>query len=272
MSTEIKVGCQTFTWEMMGKDWTGGTDDLLKAIAAGGYVGIEITDTMIGAYADRPLDFAAALEANGLTLVSIAFGSDSGFTVRAGMEDDLRAASHWIAFAAHFSGALVSAGSPTIGDEGSRLGKFEIAAEFYNRAGALGEAAGVTVAVHPSSHRGTLLFSRGDYDQMFALLDPALVGWVPDTGHILRGHHDILDVLHTYRDRIRYLHLKDIDAENKWAMLGKGVCDTAAIIDLVRSAPNFNGWLVLEEESDSAAADPAKAVRLNRDTMRILGF
>ena len=54
-------------------------------------------------------------------------------------------------------------------------------------------------------------------------------------------------------------------------MLGEGICDTAAVIAVVAAAPNFNGWLVLEEESDTAAADPAAAVRRNRETLRALG-
>ena len=79
------------------------------------------------------------------------------------------------------------------------------------------------------------------------------------------------DTLTTYRDRIRYVHLKDVDANGTWAMLGKGVCDTAAVIDIAGAAPNFNGWLVLEEESETAAADPAGAVKTNRQTMRGYG-
>jgi sugar phosphate isomerase/epimerase len=268
---DLKVGCQTFTWEMLGKNWNGGPDDLLEAIAEGGYAGIEITDTMIGHYADSPDNFAASLKKHGLTLASFAMGSKSGFTVRQEIESDLRTTQRWIDFAATFSGALVSIGSATVVSEGPRAEKFEIAAEFYNRAGELGKASGVHIAVHPSSHHNTLLFDRADYDRIFSLIDKNLVGWVPDTGHILRGHADILDTLRTYQDRIRYLHLKDVDANGKWAMLGKGICDTPAVIDIVAAAPRFNGWLVLEEESDTAAADPATAVKTNRETMRRYG-
>src|SRR5213076_2746862 len=96
---DLKVGCQTFTWEMLGDRFTGGPDDLLKAIADGGYSGIEITDTMIGRYADRPSEFAAALKSSGLTLVSFAFGSDSGFTLKEEIGADLEAAKRWIDFA-----------------------------------------------------------------------------------------------------------------------------------------------------------------------------
>ena len=47
-TTTLQVGCQTYTWEMLGDRWTGSADDLLAAIAGGGYAGIEITDNMIG--------------------------------------------------------------------------------------------------------------------------------------------------------------------------------------------------------------------------------
>lgn len=268
---EFKIGCQTFTWEMLGGGWSGGPDDLLNAIAAAGYSGIEITDTMIGHYASKPDDFAKALSAAGLQLVSLAFGSQSGFTVAAKLSEDLDAARRWVDFAAHFPGALVSMGSATVVEEGARDGKFAIAAECYNRSSEIGSAAGVTVAVHPSSHHNTLLFTRADYDAIFARLDPA-VGWVPDTGHILRGGQMMTDTLKAFQDRIRYVHLKDVDAAGTWAMLGEGVCDVAAVMETVRAAPNFNGWIVVEEESDEAGTDPASAVRVNYHTLRQMGY
>ncbi|CCV11196.1 sugar phosphate isomerase/epimerase [Mesorhizobium sp. STM 4661] len=268
---DLKVGCQTFTWEMLGDRFAGGPDDLLKAIADGGYAGIEITDTMIGRYAGKPAEFATALQASGLKLVSFAFGSKSGFTLKEKIGADLEVVKRWIDFAATFPGALVSMGSATVMSDGPRDDKFAVAAEVYNKAGELGRKAGVQVAVHPSSHHNTLLFDRADYDRIFGLLDPSLVGWVPDTGHILRGHADMADTLTTYRDRIRYVHLKDVDAGGTWAMLGKGVCDTAKVIEIASAAPSFNGWLVLEEESETAAADPAAAVKTNRQTMRGYG-
>ena len=217
----LKFGCQTFTWEMLGDAWTGGPDDLVAAIADGGYAGIEITDTMIGSYAGRAADFARRLDDAGLALVSFAMGSDGGFTEPGQTTADLEAARRWVDFAAHFPGALVSMGSATVMSEGTRDDKFAVAAEIYNRAAEIGRAAGVTVAVHPSSHHNTLLFSREDYDRIFALLDPQ-VGWVPDTGHILRGGQTIGDTLAAHRDRIRYVHLKDVDRAGELGDAGRG--------------------------------------------------
>lgn len=269
--SELHIGCQTFTWEMLGKAWTGGPDDLVRAIAAGGYSGIEITDTMIGDYAGKPGAFARTLADAGLSLVSFAFGSSSGFTLPDRLAPDLDTARRWVDFAAHFPGALVSMGSATVVSSGARADKFEVAAECYNRAAEIGRAAGVAVAVHPSSHHNTLLFTREDYDALFVRLDPE-VGWVPDTGHILRGGQRMDDTLAAFRDRIRYVHLKDVDAKGIWAMLGAGACDVRGVIETVRDAPRFNGWIVVEEESDAAGQDPAAAVRANRETLRALGY
>lgn len=266
----LQIGCQTYTWEMLGDDWSGDADDLVAAIARAGYAGIEITDRMIGAYAGRPEAFGKLLAAHGLDLVAFACASDSGYTEPALKAADLVMIDRALDFVAAFPGATLSLGSATIMSPGARESKFDAAADLYNATGELGRRAGVPVAVHPSSHHDTLLFSRADYDALFARLDPDLVRWVPDTGHILRGGMNILDTLATYRDRIRYLHLKDVDAAGCWRMLGAGLCDVRAVVDAVAAAPNFNGWLVLEEESDDAAADPAAAVCTNRETLRAL--
>lgn len=265
--TNLRFGCQTFTWEMLGAGWTGGPDDLITAISNAGYSGIEITDTMIGAYADRPSDFSRKLSDAGLKLVSFAFGSDSGFTEPNLVASDLETGRRWIEFAAHFPDALVSMGSATIMAPGARDQKFATAAEVYNKTTELGLAAGVAVAIHPSSHHNTLLLDYADYDQIFELLDPN-VGWIPDTGHILRGDHNIDATLATYRDRIRYVHLKDVDATGDWAILGAGICDIKKVIETASTAPNFNGWIVVEEESNEASADPSAAVARNYATLR----
>jgi len=266
----VRFGCQTYTWEMLGPAWQGDADELLAAIAGAGYRGIEITDRMIGAYAGRSAAFGEALQRHGLDIVAFALGSGGGFSEAGHVARDLAAIDAALAFLAPFPGAVLSLGSATQLSPGNRRGKLATAAQIYNEAGKRGAAIGVAVALHPSSHHGTLLFSRSDYDEMFALLDPALVGWVPDTGHILRGGQDLLDTLTAYRERIRYLHLKDVDAAGTWRMLGEGACDIRAVVDLVAAAPAFNGWVVAEEESDEAALSPAAAVRRNRETLRRL--
>lgn len=266
----LRLGCQTYTWEMLGERWQGSVDDLLAAIGGAGYTGIEITDRMIGGYAGRPKDFASALNAHGLDLIAFAWASASGFTEPAAFGTDLAAAQTVLNFVAKFPGAILSLGSATIMTQGPRAAKFSAAAKIYNAIGDMGQRRGVPVGFHPSSHHNTLLGTRSDYDQIMVLTDPHLIGWVPDTGHILRGGMDLTATLQAYLGRVHYLHLKDADAGGRWQMLGAGICDTKAVIDLLGQAKNFNGWLVLEEESETAAADPAAAVRCNRQSLLTL--
>ena len=80
--TDVRIGCQTYTWEMLGSAWQGGPDDLIAAIGAAGYEGLEITEAMIGRYRDDPDGFARALHRHGLALVALAVASPSGFTER----------------------------------------------------------------------------------------------------------------------------------------------------------------------------------------------
>ena len=255
----LKFGCQTFTWEMLGDAWSGGPDDLVAAIADGGYAGIEITDRMIGSFAGRPADFARRLEEAGLALVAFAMGSEGGFTEPGQAEADLEATRRWVEFAARFPGAVVSMGSATVMSEGARAESSRSpprSTTARRRSGGWQASPSRcilrrTTTRCSSAGRTTTGSSR--------LLEPQ-VGWVPDTGHILRGRQAIGETLAAHRDRIRYVHLKDVDAQGTWAMLGEGACDVPAVISAVRQAPRFNGWIVVEEESEVAASDPAAAV------------
>lgn len=268
----MRVGCQTFTWEMLGSGWTGSTDDILDAIAGAGYAGLEITNKMIGPYAFDAPKFKAALEQRNLSFVAFGWSAESGFTDRGAFAADLEDARRTLAFLAEFPGTVLSIGSATAHREGAADEMIDIAADFYNQAGALGREMGVPVAFHPSSHHMTALLTRPHYERIMARTDPALIGWVPDTGHIVRGQMDLLATLKDFKDRIRYVHLKDATRAGEWAMMGEGDCDMPAVIACLKNEIGFDGWLILEEESPEAGKDPGRAVATNRAYMsRVMG-
>lgn len=268
----MKTGCQTFTWEMLGDDWAGSTDDVVRAIGAAGYAGIEITNNMIGGY-DRDVEgFKHLLAETGLTFVAYAFSTPSGFTVEEKTEEELAAISSAMDFIASFPGTILSLGCPTdhrgIGDAKA----IEIAGRIFNRAGEIGKTRNVPVAFHPSSHHGSVVVTRPQYEAMMAATDPSLVKWVPDTGHIIRGAQNIPETLSLFRERIAYVHLKDASSDGVWRMMGAGDCDIPGVIAHLHDKLGFDGWLIGEEESDEAGLDPATAVKRNREYLaRIIG-
>jgi inosose dehydratase len=91
----------------------------------------------------------------------------------------------------------------------------------------------------------------------------------PDTGHLLAGGSDPVEVFRTYQGRIVHAHLKDYrpagPAENRgsFAALGDGSIDFPAIVEIVASRP-FEGWLNVELDG-GRGLDPADVARQARD-------
>jgi len=247
---------------MLGDAWQGSVDDILAAVAAAGYQGVEITNTMIREYAGRPAEFAAALQQRGLALAAFAYAA-TGFTDPERREEDRAGARRALEFVRRFPEprlGLGGAASPS--REGARE-KLDRAIAFYNEVGRLGAEMGVSVNVHPHSHYGSLLETAEEYQYLLDRLDPQYIRFGPDTGHIVRGGQDLLTCLRTHLTRITHLHLKDANAGREWVALGNGICDFPAVLALLAEA-GYSGWLVAEEESADARRDGAAAIRKNR--------
>jgi inosose dehydratase len=132
----------------------------------------------------------------------------------------------------------------------------------------LADACGTAVAVHP--HWGMAVEDQFDVD---LLIERSEVGICLDTGHLALAEVDIPDLVARAGDRIRHVHLKDLDPaaalrvrkgevgfrqaviDGMFKPLGQGGVDVAsAVLDLERCG--FQGWYVLEQDI-SLDAEPA---------------
>lgn len=259
----LPVGCQTYTWQMLGPAWDGDLDAVLDAVADAGYDGVEVTNRTIGRYADHASAFADALASRGLRFPAYACSSESGWTDPRRLERDLELVEGWCRFLEAFPGTLLALGGAAIGRPEDAVGAFERACRLYNEAGALAARRGVAVVVHPSSHHGSILRTAADYHGLLDALDPAVVSFGPDVGHMIRGGMDVVAELRRFLPRCRQVHLKDARPDGRWAPFGHGAVDLRGILRLLDEA-NFTGWITLEEEADEARADPAAAIAAAR--------
>jgi len=269
--SNLQVACQTYTWEMLGPDWHGTVTDLLDWISAAGYAGIEITNNMIGEFAGRPEDFAAALDARGLQLAAFNFSSPSGFTDPARLADDLAGGRVAIDFLRRFPQAKLGLSGAASPDRSDARAKLDLAISLYNELGAAATAAGLSANVHPHSHFGSLLESAEEYQYLLDNLDPRFVSFGPDTGHIIRGGQDLMTCLRQHLPRITHLHFKDVDAERHWQPMGLGLVDFGAVLALLDES-GYDGWVVGEEESAAAREDGIAAINHNRIYLHTLGY
>jgi inosose dehydratase len=136
---------------------------------------------------------------------------------------------------------------------------------------------GVLAVLHP--HVGTMVENRDDVDRVLAGSEVKLC---LDTGHLLIGGTDPLQLARAVPDRIAHAHLKDVDAalaarvqsgeltytdavrEGMYTPLGNGDVDIAGIVTALRSN-GFNGWFVMEQdtilETEPADEGPVGDVR-----------
>jgi inosose dehydratase len=141
-------------------------------------------------------------------------------------------------------------------------------------------AAGLVAALHP--HVGTLVESG---EETGRVLDGSRIGLCLDTGHLVIGGGDPVEVAARRPERVAHVHLKDVRRDlalrvrtgaltyteavrrGLYAPLGAGDVDIAAIVGLLE-ARGYAGWYVLEQDTVLAAApgeggapDPADDVR-----------
>jgi len=268
-TASLRVGCQTYTWEMLGRQWRGSPDDILDAASAAGYGGVEFSNNMIGAYWQRPAAFQEALEKRGLACAAFAYAT-TGFTDPEREQEDLEGAERSLEFAAHFSVPLCLGGpsSASRDDYGTKLSQ---ACRFYHQVAQRAGQRGVTVAVHPHSHHTSLVLTPEEYDRLLAATEAAGIMFNPDTGHILRGGHDPMACFRKHQARIVHVHLKDVDAAGRWQPMGKGVCGFPALLGWLAGI-GYQGWVVAEEESEAVWQNANRAITEDRTYLRSLGF
>ncbi len=117
---------------------------------------------------------------------------------------------------------------------------------------------GLTVALH--SHHGTVIERD---DQLWRFLEGCDTGLCFDTGHLVIGGSDPVEVAERAADRVKLVHLKDVDRDlakriatrelsfkegasrGAFRPLGDGDVDVGRVIELLEQA-GYRGWYVLE--------------------------
>ena len=272
----IRVGCQTYTWQMHGDRWLGRLDEVLDAIAAAGYAGVETTWQMLGPLLDRPERVEALLSARGLALAALALSPPTGWSDPAAVADELALADRATDFTSHFPDArLALGGGRSVGGRppgtAAYNARFERMVGMYHRVAELALARGVAAHVHPTSTPDSLILVKAEYERLVEALDPALVQLGPDTAHVTRGDEPALDFVARHADRVVHIHLKDAYAGGDYAPMGTGDADIPAVARLLAER-GYAGWFVAEEESEGSGADPASAVLASREYLRRLGY
>jgi inosose dehydratase len=162
-------------------------------------------------------------------------------------------------------------------------------AQFAKALGAFAEATraeGVASCFH--NHVGTVVETAAELDRLLDSVDTDALWLGLDTGHSAWAGDNAVDVCARFRDRIRTLHLKDVDdavrrrgVEAGWiygqfteagvfAELGEGMVDFPAILTPLFDA-GFDNWLIVETDV-TMKPSAFESARISREYLASLGL
>lgn len=161
-------------------------------------------------------------------------------------------------------------------------------ARHLEMAAELASAAGVRAVLHP--HIGTVIETP---DEVHRLLDCSSIPLCLDTGHLLVGGGDPVELARQAGDRVAHTHLKDVDLglarrvrsgelaysaavrAGMYRPLGDGDVDLQELVGQL-AARSYAGWYVLEQDlmldGEPAGEGPVADVRRSVEFLAALGL
>jgi inosose dehydratase len=179
-----------------------------------------------------------------------------------------------------FSGRVYDKGCPTLtAEQWKHIGKIvadaeKVATEF-----------GLDLVFHP--HVATYIETPEECERFYDVTSHTNVGLCLDTGHCVYGHGDSVKEAEKYRDKLRFVHIKDCDVKvleqarwNKWtfeeaiehkvfSVIGEGNIDFPAFFrTLVKNG--YSGWSVVEQDVKFGATPipPAQSIAASLKYLR----
>ena len=150
--------------------------------------------------------------------------------------------------------------------------RFGVLIDNLHRAGEACRERGFDPVLH--FHAGSYVESAAEIHAVFDALDTSLVGMCLDTGHALFGGADPVELLESYGDSVRHVHIKDCDLgvlrevgrsggglmeawdRGVFCQLGLGTAGLDGFLEALRQRA-WEGWVVVEQDRFLKPADTA---------------
>jgi inosose dehydratase len=252
----MKVAYHTGPWrETFADSWSGVRD--------AGFAAVETY--CLSQWFEKPGAFKKILDDAGLSLAAMECGGDWIVPARAEIERD--AAERLARFLSHMGANAMVVSGGRRPPEGTSVESYDALGAVLSRLGETCRYFGLALCYHPK--RGTLVEYRDQIELLMERSDPGLVSLCLDSGDLARAGSDPLEVVKTYGERIRHVHLKDLDwRTHRPVSPGAGSLELAELLkDL--DERGFVDWITVEL---SESADPLADARASLAFLQDHGF
>jgi inosose dehydratase len=261
--SDIRFGYAAITW--------GGNDrQAIEDVAAVGFRGIQLRTTVLKEFGDKPAALKELLEQHRLVMTAFSSGNVSIDPAQESktIDEHMKNAQ----FVSDVGGMYLQVTDTKPKDRAvtpadcARLGR--ILTEIAKRTAELG----IPLGYH--NHMNNIGEKPDDVDRVLTAADPRFVKLELDVAHYLQGGGDPVKAIRQYKDRLLFLHLKDVespigsgrsggsgretapspgppgqpalpDRSYRFVELGRGKVDLPGVFAALRDV-KFRGWAVVE--------------------------
>lgn len=297
----IKVGNAPVSWGVMEVEGWGEQvpyRKVLDEIVKAGYTGTELGP--YGYLPTEPNELKSELSARGLQLVASFVPLPLAHPERheAGYQEAMkvaqllsRSSAHSIVLADEMSAARMAvSGRVDEARDGMSDSQWDGAAQIIRRISEDCRELGLSAVFH--HHAGTFVETPKEIARLCESTDADLLGLCLDTGHYLFGGGDPVDAVRLYGNRIRHLHLKDVQLpvleaaqrdevgfleavrRGVFCELGEGAVDLNKVIQDM-NAVGYAGWAIVEQDVDTSNPDVKpleSAIRSRQYLQNVIGI
>ena len=266
----IKFGYAAITWN-------GNDRRAIDDIASLGFPGIQLRSNLLNEIPD-PSETAKLLEQHHLTFVALSSGSLNVDLPDEKDQIEKHSANARYAHDAHALYLQMIDSRPKRalrGDDYKKLGR--MLTEIGKRSADLG----VKLGYH--NHMGSLGESPEEVDRVMEMSDPRYVKLELDIAHYFQGGGDPVKAIQKYRDRLLFVHIKDVETipkeessrgrDFRFVELGRGRVDVPASFKALEDI-KFRGWAVVElDEVPDKSRSPKDSALISKNYLHDrLGF
>jgi len=240
----IRFGYAAITWE-------GNDVQAINDISELGFPGIQLRSNILKDFGDRPGALRDLLAQHKLEMVAFSSG---GVGIAPGTEaDEIAKHVHNAQFVKAVGGRYLQVtDSARPKDRKPEAADFKQLGHVLSEIGKRSNDLGIPVGYH--NHMGSLGEAPDEVDRIMDATDLAYIKLELDIAHYQQGGGDPVKAIRKYRDRLLFLHIKDVESLTtsdsrgrayRFVELGKGRVDLKSVFAALKDV-NFGGWAIIE--------------------------
>jgi inosose dehydratase len=269
---DIKFGYAAITWQ-------GNDRQAIEDVAAAGFKAIQLRSNVLAEFGDKPTALRELLAGHGLTMV--AFSSGNMRIDRAVEREELEKHTRHARFVRDVGGTYLQMTDQRPKDRPVTAADYKRLGHLLTELGKRTMNLGIPVGYH--NHMNNLGERPEEVRAVMDAVDPRYVKLQLDTAHYQQGGGDPAAAIREYKDRLLFLHIKDLESpvpgatgdlsrSYRFVELGRGKVDFKAVFAAL-DAIGFRGWAVIElDRVPDNARTPKESAEICRKFVESLGF